>query len=355
MGSDTWDQLRSEDGCFFIAEIGVNHNGSVETARELIDVASSAGADAVKFQTFFAEELVTTSAKKAAYQARNTGADGTQFEMLKALELDADSHRQLKKHCEDRQIMFLSTPFSARAADMLLDVGVDAYKVGSGDLTHPAFLRDLAARQKPMILSTGMGTLAEVAKAVATILPTNEELALLHCVSNYPASPQDCNLKAMATLESAFRLPVGWSDHTQGDAISVAAAALGASIIEKHFTLDRTSEGPDHLASLEPDELRKLVSKVRDVSSAMGTGLKLPTAAELDTASIARRSVVAARDLTAGTVLSEADLQILRPGTGIQPEDVGLLVGMSLAKPVPAGGVMQWTDFKKSGLGTTDT
>jgi len=324
--------------CKIIAEIGVNHNGSVDLGCRLIDAAAEARADAVKFQTFRAEDLVTPTARKAAYQVANTGSDDSQFAMLKALELSEAQFADLRAHCARRGIEFLSTPFSLDAADMLERLGVDSYKVSSADLTHLPLLRHLARKGRPIILSTGMGTLAEVDEALEAIRTAGDPpVSLLHCVSNYPAAPEDCNLRAMDTMAQAFGVPVGWSDHTLGSQISWAAVARGASIIEKHITLDRNLPGPDHLASMEPDEFTAFVAGIRDIERSLGDGRKQPTPAERETAKVGRRSIVALRDLAAGSVIDPADLAILRPGTGLMPRDLGWVAGLRLSRDVAAG------------------
>lgn len=325
------------DSTYVIAEIGVNHNGDMALAKQMIDVAVRAGADAVKFQTFFAEELATRTAAKAAYQLATTDKAQSQFDMLKSLELTGDDYAALHAYCADRDITFLSTPFSIRAIDLLDDVGVDAFKVSSGDLTYLQMLDHMARKGKPIILSTGMGTLSETEEAVRTIEAAgNDQIAILHCVSNYPASPEDCNLAAMDTLEMAFGYPVGWSDHTQGPAMTLAAVARGAQIIEKHITLDCMMEGPDQSASMEPDAFIQMVRDIRNIEAAIGTGVKRPTLAELDTAAVARRSIIAVRDLKAGQVVTKADVAILRPGTGLLPRDLPLVLGQRVAVDVPA-------------------
>ncbi|MEQ8436781.1 MAG: N-acetylneuraminate synthase [Ilumatobacter fluminis] len=338
--------MNLDDDCYVIAEIGVNHNGSVDTARRLIDVAADAGADAVKFQTFFADDLVTTAAEKAAYQARNTGNDESQHAMLTRLELDESEFRELSAYCVDRGIDFLSTPFGERAADLLERIGVSAFKVSSGDLTYHQFLAHLAEKGLPIILSTGMATLAEVDAALAAIDGVGPvPVALLHCVSDYPAAPETCNLAAMETMRRAFGRPVGWSDHTTGAPIGLAAVALGASVIEKHITLDRTLHGPDHRASMEPDDFREYVAGIRDIQSALGDGIKRPHPDELRTAEVARRSIVAVRDLGAGSIVRSEDVAILRPGTGLQPSMLDLVVGCRLARDVPANRALMAEDL----------
>lgn len=328
---------------YVIAEAGVNHNGDVELAKQLIAVAAEAGADAVKFQTFKAERLVSRTAAKAEYQKRNIGGDDSQFGMLKALELSDDAFRELARASAEAGITLLSTPFDEESADLLADIGVDAFKISSGDLTHVGMLAHIARHGLPMIVSTGMATLDEVGDAVAAVRGTgNTDLALLHCVSNYPAATVDSNLRAMATMESAFGCPVGWSDHTEGSAVCLASVALGARIIEKHFTLSRDLPGPDHKASIEPDELRRLVTDIRAVEASLGSGDKQPTASELPTAKVARRSLVATVDIAAGETLADGMVAVLRPGDGIPPKHLGEIIGRRARSPIAASQSISW-------------
>jgi N-acetylneuraminate synthase len=327
--------------CFVIAEAGVNHNGDLALARALVDAAVAAGADAVKFQTFRAERLVTADAPKAEYQLRTTNARESQFEMLKRLELADEEHRALLAYCRSRDIMFLSTPFDETSGDFLASLGVPALKVPSGEITNLPFVRHVAGIGKPIILSTGMASLSETAAAVDAICETgNRSLVLLHCVSNYPADPADANLKAMATLRDAFGVPSGFSDHTMGDAIAVAAAALGASVIEKHLTLDRSLPGPDQQASMEPEPFRDMVRRIRDVEAGLGTGRKEPTPREAAVARIARRSLVAARRIPAGTLIEAEMVAIRRPGTGLAPDQLPSIVGKRTRVDVPEGALL---------------
>ena len=324
--------------CFIIAEAGVNHNGDLDMARELVYVAAAAGADAVKFQTFSAESLVTKDAPKADYQLRTTSSDESQYEMLKRLELSEAAHKSLIKEATDKGIMFLSTPFDDASADLLDNLGVPAFKMPSGEITNLPFLEHVAKKKKPLIVSTGMSSLAEVASAVDCLRNTgNEQLILLHCVSAYPAAPADVNLRAMATLAKEFNVPVGFSDHTLGFEITLAAVTLGACVIEKHITLDRTLPGPDHAASLEPDEVKAMVRGIRIVEAALGDGNKQPTESEANTAAVARKSLAASRDLSAGTVLTSELIAIKRPGTGLRPELRSALIGRALKQDVRAG------------------
>jgi N-acetylneuraminate synthase len=332
---------------FIIAEAGVNHNGSLEHALAMVDVAAEAGADAVKFQTFRAEEIATAAAPKADYQQRNTGAAGNQLAMLKALELSVADHEALMAACRKRNIEFMSTAFDADSARFLIDVlNVRRLKVASGEITNGPLLLQLARSHKPLILSTGMSTLAEVREALAVIAfgylaPPDaapgprvfrealksaagkaalaDKVTILHCTSEYPAPPETINLCAMQTLAETFALPVGLSDHSEGIVVSVAAVGLGATMIEKHFTLDKTLPGPDHKASLTPEQLRALVSAVRVVEKARGSAVKEPVASELKTRTVARKSLVALQPIAAGETFTAANLGIKRPGGGVAP------------------------------------
>ncbi len=324
--------------CFLIAEAGVNHNGNPELARKLVDAAKEAGADAVKFQTFRTEGVMVPSAPKADYQRQTTGDEESQFAMVKRLELPFEEFGRLKRYCDQSGIMFLSTPFDFDAVDYLAKLDVPAFKIPSGEVVNHPFLDYVGRTGKPIILSTGMSYLAEVDEALRVLRSSGAaDLALLHCVSNYPASPSDVNLRAMLTMQQAFGVPVGYSDHTLGIEIALGAVALGASIIEKHFTLDRSLPGPDHGASLEPAELGALVRGVRKVEQALGNGRKEPAASEAETAAVARRSLVAARDIPLGSVITEEVIAIKRPGTGLQPAVRSLIIGRRAKMEIPSG------------------
>jgi N,N'-diacetyllegionaminate synthase len=324
--------------CFIIAEAGVNHNGSLETARRLIDAAVQAGADAVKFQTFKADRLVTSEAPKAKYQIHTTDATESQYEMLHRLELSFEAHCELMAYCQEKDILFLSSPFDEESADLLMKLEVAAFKIPSGELTNLPFLNYVARKGKPMIVSTGMAHLGEVEAAVHTIEEAgNQDLVLLHCVSNYPAEPADVNLRAMLTMATAFGVPIGYSDHTLGTEVALAAVAMGACVIEKHFTLDRNLPGPDHRSSLEPIELAAMVQGIRKVESALGHGRKEPVPNEAETTAVARKSLVAARDIPAGTKMTEELIAIKRPGTGLPPFMRPYLVGRTARTDIPAG------------------
>jgi N,N'-diacetyllegionaminate synthase len=328
---------------FIIAEAGVNHNGSLELALQLVDAAKASGADAVKFQTFRAEDLATRTAHKAAYQERTTAESETQFEMLRRLELDTAAHRRIIEHCKMVGILFLSSPFDAKSVDLLDSLDVPIFKVPSGEITNFPFLRHLAKTGRPIILSTGMSTLGEVEEAVQVLRDAGAlQLTLLHCVTEYPAPYGEVNLRAMQTLKVAFGLPVGYSDHSPGIEISIAATALGAEVIEKHFTLDRALPGPDHAASLEPGELKEMVRAIRNVEAALGSGIKAPAACELPNISVARKSVVAAKPLKAGHKLLEQDLEVKRPGNGIGSKFISALLGRTLRADVEKDGIIRW-------------
>lgn len=307
---------------FIIAEAGVNHNGDAARAQALIDAAARAGADAVKFQTFRPDMLVTRDAQKARYQKAQTGSDQSQHDMLAALSLDEDVFRELSRYCATRSIMFLSTPFDAGSVSFLASLEVPLIKVSSGDLTNLPLLRHIGSLKLPVILSTGMATLGEIEASVDALEQagvTRQDITLLHCNTDYPTPWHDVNLRVIDTLRRAFELPVGYSDHTPGIEIACAAVALGATVIEKHFTLDRNLPGPDHKASLEPDELAALVQSIRHIELAMGSPRKGPTASEFPNRAVARRSLVASRPIRAGEVFSPENLVAKRAGRGLSP------------------------------------
>lgn len=335
-----------DDRIFIIGEAGVNHNGNLEIAKQLIDIAVEAGCDAVKFQTFKAENLVSKYAQKAKYQIENTGNNESQYDMLKKLELSKVEYMELSRYSNLKGIIFMSTPFDENAADTLEELGVEIFKIPSGEITNIPFLKHVAKKEKPIILSTGMSTLGEVEEAVCTIKNESKELLiLLHCVSNYPAKSEDVNLKAMNTMRLAFNVDVGYSDHTMGIEIPIAAAALGAKVIEKHFTIDRNMEGPDHKASLTPEELKEMVAGIRNVELAMGSGLKQPTENELDTMRIARKSIVSKEYIEKGTVITEEMVTIKRPGTGISPKHLNLVVGAVSKDDISSDQVIEWVNI----------
>ena len=327
--------------CFVIAEAGVNHNGDLATALELVDVAAQTGADAVKFQTFQAELLATESAPKAEYQKQTTNKDQSQLQMLRQLELSATMYETIKVHCLAKDIMFISSPFDEKSADLLERMQVPAFKIPSGEITNLPFLSHVAQKGYPLIVSTGMANLSEVESAVHTIKQANnQKIVLLQCTSNYPANPVDVNLNAMVTMTTAFQVPVGYSDHTTGVEVSLAAAALGACVIEKHFTMDRNQLGPDHLASLEPNELGALIQGIRTVEASLGHGRKEPSASEAETAAVARKSLVTTQDVAAGQQLTEECIAIKRPGTGLPPAMISHILGRTTREAIPAGTII---------------
>lgn len=320
---------------FVIAEAGVNHNGSVDSARELIRAAHAAGADCVKFQTFRAESAVTASAPKAEYQVEVTGS-GSQLEMLKALELPEEAWPELIDLCRDLGIAFMSTPYNFADVDLLDGLGVPAFKLASIHLVELPFVRYVAARGRPVILSTGMATLAEARDAVAAAREEgNEQVVVLQCTTNYPASLEDANVRAMVTLGRELSVHVGFSDHCASDLASLAAVALGASVIEKHFTLDRTLPGPDHSSSLDPAGLRRLVESIRGVERALGSGVKSPAASEARNTSGMRRSIVAVRPIRAGERIRREALDFKRPATGLEPRRLDEVVGRLARRDIP--------------------
>lgn len=307
---------------FIIAEAGVNHNGSIELAKRLVDVAVEAGVDAVKFQTFKADKLVRKSAQKADYQKQTTDAEESQYQMIKKLELDENAHSEIISYCKQKQIMFLSTPFEHDSIDMLNGFGMLIFKIPSGEITNLPYLRHVGSLGKEVILSTGMSDLGEVEDALNVLVQagtSKEKITVLHATTEYPCPIEDVNLRAMNTIQLAFGVKVGYSDHTQGIDVPIAAVALGASVIEKHFTLDRNMEGPDHKASLEPDELKVMVQAIRHVEQALGDSVKKPSRSEEKNIAIARKSILAARNIKAGDVFSAENLTVKRPGNGISP------------------------------------
>lgn len=305
---------------FIIAEAGVNHNGNIEIAKQMVDVAFMAGADAVKFQTFKAENLVCRNARKADYQMETTDQRESQFDMLKKLELSPQMHEQLMYYCKQKGIMFLSTPFDIASLHYLTELGVDMIKIPSGEITNYPFLKEIGKTGKRVVISTGMSTLDEVRDAVRVLKDNgSSDVTVLHCNTEYPTPYSDVNLGAMLALKEELKVPVGYSDHTQGIEVPIAAAALGASVVEKHFTLDKNMEGPDHKASLEPDELQVMVRAVRNIESALGSGEKVPSESEKRNIGIVRKSIVAKYDINVGELFTEDNLTTKRPGTGISP------------------------------------
>ena len=319
---------------FIIAEAGVNHNGSFELAMQLVDEAVDAGIDCIKFQTFKAENLVNKNAQKAEYQIENTKNNDSQYKMLKDLELSFEDFKQLKNYCDSKKIMFLSTPFDLESADFLNDLNMEIFKVPSGEITNLPYLRKINSFGKKVILSRGMSTLNEIQDALNVLKDC--EVSLLHCTTEYPCPYDNVNMNAMLTIKEHFGLPVGYSDHTQGTEIPVMAVSMGAEIIEKHFTLDKTMEGPDHKASLEPHELKQMVKSIRNVEKAFGSGEKIPQESEKKNIEIARKSIVAKIDIKAGEKFTEENLTVKRPGNGISPMKWDELIGVFAIKDYKA-------------------
>lgn len=332
--------------CFIIAEAGVNHNGDINLAKELIYAAKEAGADAVKFQTFKADTLVTKTADKAHYQTHNT-SQGTQYDMLKALEIPLDSHYQLSELAASLNIEFMSTGFDEEAVDFLIELGVKRLKVPSGEITNHFLLTHMAEKKLPLIISTGMCYLHEVKQALEVVLPFYQQdainqITLLHCTSNYPAAFSDVNLCAMQTLADEFNLPIGYSDHTLGSLVPTLAVAMGGTVLEKHFTLDTNLPGPDHAASMPPSEFKQMIHLIRQAEECLGSGIKEPADNELPIRQLVRRSLSLKNSLSKGTCIDKDHLMLLRPGHGILPEDFANVIGKKLTTDLEAGSTLLW-------------
>lgn len=320
---------------YIIAEAGINHNGDLARALKMVEIAAKAGADAIKFQTFKAENVISESAPKAEYQKRTTGTTESQLEMAKKLELRFDDFRRLKTACREQGIHFFSTAFDAECIDFLVELGTDTIKIPSGELTNLPYLRKIGGLGKKIILSTGMANLGEVEQTIDTLVgegTNRNDITLLHCSTDYPTLMTDVNLSAMLTLQQAFKLPVGYSDHSLGIEVPIAAVAMGASIIEKHFTLDKGLPGPDHSASLSPEELTRMVQAIRNIELAMGDGIKKAASGEEKNKAIARRSIVAAQPIKKGEMFSSKNITAKRPGTGISPMRWDEIIGKTAMK-----------------------
>jgi N-acetylneuraminate synthase len=346
------------NNAYIIAEAGVNHNGSLEAAKKMVAVASACGCDAVKFQTFRAERLVSAGAPKCSYQVETTGAEESQLEMIRKLELDEAAHLELIRVAGEEGIDFISTPFDEESATLLANLGVKRIKLPSGEITNLPFLVHVAKLKKPILLSTGMSYLSEIDEAVRAIQENSPLLhaqgslpllTLLHCLTQYPAPVEEVNLRCMLTLREAFKLPVGYSDHTLGIEVPMAAVALGATVIEKHFTLDRGLPGPDHRASLAPAELKKMVKGIRNIEASLGDGIKIPAASEWENREKARKSLVATRYLKKGHRLGASDLMAKRPGNGIGPRYKELVIGAELQEDISQDDLLSWHHLLKKG------
>ena len=324
---------------FIIAEAGVNHNGLVSLAKQLIDVAVEAGADAVKFQTFKAENLVSKNTEKAEYQKRTTSVSESQFDMLKKLELDMETHKELIAYCQEKDIMFLSTPFDHDSIHLLSDLGLQIFKIPSGEITNLPYLRHIGSLGKQVILSTGMSDLGEVGDALNILInagTSKDSITVLHANTMYPTPMKDVNLNAMLTIQKEFSVSVGYSDHTLGIEVDIAAVAMGASVIEKHFTLDKSMEGPDHKASLDPQELKAMVSAIRNIEKALGSSKKKPSPSESKNIEVVRKSIVASQGIAKGEFLTENNITVKRPGNGISPMKWDEIVGSIAVKDYQA-------------------
>lgn len=305
---------------FIIAEAGVNHNGSLCMAKELVDLAKEAGADCVKFQTFISEKIVSFIAPKAAYQEKQTGSSQSHLEMLKSMELSYRDFHELKSYCIKREILFMSSPFDLESIEFLYSLGMSVWKIPSGEITNLPYLESIAKKKQKVIMSTGMCTLEDIKEAVRTLNAYGtDDITLLHCTSEYPASYDSVNLNALRTMKDVFGLPVGYSDHTLGIEISIAAAALGASVIERHITLDKNQKGPDHKASLSFEEMHAMVTAIRHVETAMGTGRKMPMKEEYKNINIVRKSIIASKRINKGDIFTVENITVKRPGNGISP------------------------------------
>jgi len=346
-------EVGDDNPCFIIAEAGVNHNGDVNLGKKLIDIAKDSGADAVKFQTWITEEIVTKQAAQAEYQTENTGKKESQFDMIKRLELGFEDFKELKKYSDEKGIIFFSTPDDEKSVEFLFELRVPAFKIGSGELTNHLMLERIAKKKLPVILSTGMATLDEVKEAVETIVGCgNNQLVLLHCTSDYPAALDNVNLRAMKTLSDEFSLVTGYSDHTEGIKVPVMAALLGAKVIEKHYTFDKNADGPDHKASLAPDELKKMVSEIRridgmdkeerkqelkeilDAEIILGSAEKKSAGTETEISKLVRKSIVAYIDIKKGDVIKKEMLAMKRPGTGLSSREIINIIGKTPKKDI---------------------
>lgn len=341
--------MKTQNKVYIIAEAGVNHNGSLENAIKLIDIAKEAGVDAVKFQTFVPELVMSRKATKAAYQQAITGTTESQLDMVRKLYLDKAAHEKMKEHCKKVGIEFLSTPFDLVSIDTLNDLGMETIKIPSGEVTNLPYLKKLGRMNKRLIISTGMCYLGEIEMAIEILTKAGtprEKIALLHCNTEYPTPMQDVNLLAMQTIRNAFKLETGYSDHTLGIEIPVAAVALGATIIEKHFTLDKNMEGPDHKASLEPHELIGMVSAIRNIEKALGDGIKKPSPSESKNITVARKSIHLMKDLAKGHIISEDDLVMKRPGDGISPLLMDQVIGKKLTTDLSVEHKLEWQNIE---------
>jgi N-acetylneuraminate synthase len=332
MGIRINNEIAGDDKpCYIIAEAGVNHNGDIDIAKQLIDATKTSGSNAIKFQTFNVDEGTPKNIPKVSYMKRGSSKDESMYELLKKYEFGLDEFIEIKKYCDKKKITFLSTPCDLKSLDILKFLDVDVYKIGSGDLTFIPLIREVAKTGKPVLISTGMPTLAEIEHAVTSVEKAgNNNIILLQCTTNYPLAYCDVNLNVIKTLQSAFGYPVGFSDHTPGIEVSIAAVAMGARVIEKHITLDKTMKGPDHSSSLEPYEMKLLVNSIRNVESALGSTVKKPTKTEIEIAQIVRKSIVALKPIKRGEVLDSTNVGIMKPGLGLSPKYLNEVLGKKI-------------------------
>lgn len=333
---------------FIIAEAGVNHNGDLNLAYKMVDKAKEAGVDCIKFQTFKTEKIISKNTEMADYQKENTNNNESQYEMVKKLELSYEDFRKIKNYCEQKEIIFLSTPDEKESLDFLVDeLKVSTIKVGSGEVTNYLYLKEIAKKNKEIILSTGMSTLGEVEKALEIIREyNNKKVILLHCTTNYPCPMEEVNLKAMLTLKEAFKTEIGYSDHTLGTEVAIAAVAMGAKVIEKHFTLDKNLEGPDHKASLNPKELKIMVEQIRNIEKALGDGIKKPNKSEEKIKKVVRRRILISKELKKGHVLTEDDLILKRSNSGIEADFIDLVLNKKLKIDMKEDSSLTWEDME---------
>jgi len=332
-----------------IAEAGVNHNGNYDLAMQMVDVAKEAGADVVKFQTAIPELVMSKYAEKATYQKVSTGEGESQLEMAKKIHLPLSAYADLKKYCEKKSIQFLSTPFDLPSVELLFELGQPIFKIPSGEITNLPYLRKIGAYKKQIILSTGMAVLPEIAQAIHVLVEAGtpkENITVLHCTTDYPTPMQDVNLRAMLTIKDELGVKIGYSDHTLGIEIPIAAVAMGATVVEKHFTLNRNMEGPDHAASLEPEDLKAMVTAIRNIEKALGDGTKKPSSSESKNLTVARKSIHLVRDLPRGHILTEKDLIMKRPGDGISPMLLSQVLDKSIKSDLDIDHKLRWEDFK---------
>lgn len=329
--------------CFVVAEVGVNHNGSIDVAKQLIDYVVGSGADAVKFQAFKTDLAISVGAEKAAYQKETTGADQSQYEMVQRLELTEEDFAELSSYAKQKGLTFLSSVFDLESVNQLCKLNVPAFKIGSGEITNVSLLRHIAKQNKPILLATGMSFLGEVERALNELTSAGaNDVVLLHCVSEYPAAVADLNLKTIQTMQNAFKVPVGFSDHTVDLHIAATAVALGACVIEKHITLSRSLPGPDHKASLEPEEFKEMVQNIRNTEKALGNGIKQPTRKERELKKVARKSLIAEVDIPSHTRLTKEMLAVKRPGIGIEPQYLDIIIGAEATTEIKKGQVLTW-------------